>query len=435
MRFVIFFAVLLGLLGLINGYVYWRAVRAFGWGKVGRRRWAGLLAVGIVATVLARFLAPLGDLAVALVGGVGATILIGSMVAFGVLAVDGVVRGLFFVASRIRRPRDGRQGMAPKDATPEETNPEGRVGDVATQAPADASLAAASEPPPSPGAAPPVAPAALTRRSLLERATVTGALGLGGSTALYGAVLGRSDYTVEEVPIHLERLPSALDGYTITQLSDLHVGLFIGDDELSAALGLVRETRPDAIVLTGDLIDNDVAYGPTLARFLRRLSEVAPTYAIPGNHDHYAGVGATLRYAREAGARVLFNHHERIAEGKIVLAGVDDVWARRRGQGGPDLRRTLYGAPPDAPRILLSHNPVFFPEASDEVDLQLSGHTHGGQFNPGVRPAELVLPFGYVAGRYERDGAQLYVNRGFGTTGPPSRLGSAPEITKLVLTS
>lgn len=394
LRFLVFFSVLLTLLGLVNAYVHRRVSRAFGLGRVGRRRMAAVLVVGLVAIVGARMMGPLGRTAVLFVGGLGATIQVGALVAFGILAVDGLLRGVGRLAERLRK----RRGDMPAISAVDEA-----------------------------------APDRITRRSALERATAAGALVLGGGSAFYGSVFGRTDYAIEEVPIRLEKLPPALDGFTITQLSDLHIGLFVGDPEMESAVALVARTRPDVITLTGDLLDNDVAFAPQLARFVRRLGEIAPVYAIPGNHDHYAGVQATLRHLREGGANVLFNSHARVGEGRIVLAGVDDVWGRRRGRG-PDLKRALYGAG-DGPRILLCHNPVFFPEASPEVDLQLSGHTHGGQFNPGVRPADLVLPFGYVAGRYTRDASQLYVNRGFGTAGPPARLGSAPEITKLVLTT
>ena len=102
---------------------------------------------------------------------------------------------------------------------------------------------------------------------------------------------------------------------------------------------------------------------------------------------------------------------------------------------GPDVRRALRTVPADMPRVLLCHNPVYFPEAASEVALQLSGHTHGGQVNLLVRPADLILPHGYVAGLYQRGDSRLYINRGFGTAGPPARVGSPPEVTRVVLVS
>lgn len=275
----------------------------------------------------------------------------------------------------------------------------------------------------------------LTRRALLSRASASAIVLVGGGSATYGGLVGRHDYVLEEVPIRLERLPRALDGFTIVQLSDLHLGAFVGEHEVARALELVRRARPHAIALTGDLVDHDLAYADELGRLTRRLGELAPVLAVPGNHDHYAGVARVLDAVRGGGGTVLDNRSVRIAEAQLVVAGVDDLWPRRFRFGrGPDLDAALAGAHDEAPRILLAHQPVYFEESSSRVDLQLSGHTHGGQFNLGLRAAELLLPNGWVAGRYTRGAAQLYVNRGFGTAGPPARLDATPEVTRLVLT-
>lgn len=277
------------------------------------------------------------------------------------------------------------------------------------------------------------APLAVSRREWLSRASATAVIAFGGGSAAYGALYGRHDYALEEVPIRLARLPRRLDGFTIVQLSDLHLGLFVGEWELDRAVELVKRARPNLIALTGDLLDHDLAYADDLARFTRRLTGLAPVVAVPGNHDHYAGVDGVLGAVRSGGGTVLLNTHVRVAESQLVVAGVDDLWGRRVGRG-PDLARALTGTDDDAPRILLAHQPVFFEGSAPHVALQLSGHTHGGQFNPGLRPADQVLPNGWVAGRYELGQAQLYVNRGFGTAGPPVRLGSTPEVTRIVLT-
>jgi predicted MPP superfamily phosphohydrolase len=137
---------------------------------------------------------------------------------------------------------------------------------------------------------------------------------------------------------------------------------------------------------------------------------------------------------KKAGVEVLSNRGKIVApgDGGFALIGVDDLWARHRGGTGPDIARARDMVPPDLATILLAHQPTFAPTAAASgVNLQLSGHTHGGQINPGFRPIDLF--FRYVAGRYDVDGMQLYVNRGFGTAGPPARLGAPPEITKIVL--
>ncbi len=281
----------------------------------------------------------------------------------------------------------------------------------------------------------------LTRRELLSRSYMGLALGTGASTSLYGITRGRHDYVIEQVPIPLRNLPRTLDGYTIAQLSDIHVGMFVGERELEAGVELVRQARPDMIVLTGDLIDHDPRFIPALGRFCRRLSELGVrdgVVAIPGNHDYYTGIDDVLRTLRDAGVHVLRNEARVIGDrgGSFALLGVDDVWAGRDGLSrGADLDAALAQVSPDLTRVLLCHNPEFFPEAAPRVDLQLSGHTHGGQVNFIVRPADLVLRHGYIRGHYVRGESQIYVNRGFGTAGPPIRIGSPPEVSRIVLTS
>ncbi len=297
---------------------------------------------------------------------------------------------------------------------------------------------------PAPGASPldpprdaaPTAP--VTRRAFLGQAAAGSAMFVGGSSSIYGALLGRHDYVIETVPVVVRGLSPALDGFTIVQLSDLHLGLFAGEREMAAAEDLVRKARPDLVVVTGDVVDFDPRHAAEAGRLARRLGALARegVAAVVGNHDYYAGVDAVTEALRASGADVLVNRGRVVGgpRGGFALLGVDDVWARRMVPGGgPDLARALAYVPADLPRVLLCHNPVYFPDASGEIALQLSGHTHGGQINAIVRPAEWVLPHDYVAGLYRRGGAQLYVNRGFGTAGPPVRLGAPPEVTRIVL--
>jgi predicted MPP superfamily phosphohydrolase len=281
----------------------------------------------------------------------------------------------------------------------------------------------------------------------LTQAVAGSAFLIGSSSSLYGALKGRYDYRLEEVTFKLPGLSRALDGYSIAQLSDVHIGIFVGDRELAIAEELLRQAKPDLIVLTGDLLDNDARLAGQLARFVRRLTPLARhgVVAISGNHDYFAGVEEMAGAVKAAGARMLRNDAMVVGDAGagFSLLGVDDVWARRDG-GGPDLKRAVLALPrlggrvapaTDLPRVLLCHNPSFFEEAAGQVGLQLSGHTHGGQVNLGVRPADYLLAGGWVAGRYDLKGSALYVNRGFGTVGPPARLGSPPEVTRIVLTA
>src|SRR5207244_2324989 len=153
----------------------------------------------------------------------------------------------------------------------------------------------------------------------------------------------------------------------------------------------LKNARPDLIVLTGDLLDNDPRLADQLGRFVRRLTALARygVVAIPGNHDYFAGVEAVAKAVTLAGARMLRNDALIVgdADAGFSLLGVDDVWARREGSG-PDLERAVRALPRlagrvapalDLPRVLLCHNPSFFAESAGQVALQLSGHTHGGQ--------------------------------------------------------
>jgi predicted MPP superfamily phosphohydrolase len=402
--FLVFLLVLTGLLYLVNRYALRWATRAFGL-SVGVRRaltWLlSLTVLGMFAGRLLSFVAP--GAAAPVIVAVSSTIELAILISVALLLpVDGL-RLVVRLASRLRQ-----RIAPPKSATK---------------------------------AAPPE-----TRRAFLTQAAAGSAFLVGGSSALYGALAGRADYTIEEVPIKLPGLARAFDGFSIVQLSDLHIGDFVGDPELAAAETLVKSARPDLIVLTGDLLDNNPRLAPRLGQFVRRLGALARhgVVAIPGNHDFFAGIDPVVEALRAGGARVLRNQSEVIGarDAGFALLGVDDVWATRLG-GGPDVSRAIRDLPRlngqlsparDLPRVLLCHNPSYFEEAAGQVALQLSGHTHGGQVNLLVRPADLLLPNGWVAGRYTRAGSQLYVNRGFGTVGPPARLGASPEITRLVLT-
>jgi predicted MPP superfamily phosphohydrolase len=289
--------------------------------------------------------------------------------------------------------------------------------------------------------------APLTRREFVARTAASSAFAIGGGTAIYGAFRGRHDYTLEDVPFKLPGLSRKLDGFSIVQLSDIHIGAFTGDGELNAVESIVRLAKPDLIVLTGDLLDHDFRLADQLGRFTRRLVGISRrgVVAISGNHDFYAGIAPIVQALQAAGGRVLQNRGEVVGDGDagFALLGVDDVWGRRFGGDGPDLERAiaslrqtpLAANAAELPRILLCHNPAYFEHAAGQVSLQLSGHTHGGQVNPLVRPADWLLPHGWVAGHYRYRTSDLYVNRGLGTVGPPARIGAAPEITRIVLTA
>ena len=262
----------------------------------------------------------------------------------------------------------------------------------------------------------------------------------------YASLVSRTDWEIVELPIKLARLPKALDGFTIVQISDIHVGNLMGEATLRRGLDRVMAAKGDLIVVTGDIIDHEAEYIPLGARMFARLVARAGVYCIPGNHDHYTGANEVMDAFAKAGLVTLVNRHVVVpgSEGGLVLAGVDDRWASRNrrtvpGGGGPDLIEALADSPPDAARVLLAHQPPYVDEYTERVDLQLSGHTHGGQINPVGPILPALIP--YLRGHYRVDpagadgGKQLYVNRGFGTAGPPARIMSRPEITQIVLVS
>lgn len=274
----------------------------------------------------------------------------------------------------------------------------------------------------------------MSRRQLVEGVAGFGAIGASGLVLGWGAVYGRHEFETCEVPVRIPGLPRALDGYVIAQISDLHVGVHLDERDLVAGLELVRRARPDLVVVTGDIVDRDPSWAPLVARRLADLPARDGVTAIVGDHDHYAGADGVVAALRAAGVVTLVNGGRVVRPGDgggFALLGVDDRAARRYGRVGPDLDRAIAAAPTDAPRILLSHQPVTVDSWPGRVALQLSGHTHGGQVNPGFRPADLF--FRYVAGLYSVGGTTLYVNRGFGTVGPPARVGAPPEVTRIVL--
>ncbi len=278
------------------------------------------------------------------------------------------------------------------------------------------------------------------RRLFLGRAVAGGAVLVSAGCAAAGTHAALSEPMIHEVPVTLPRLPRQLSGFTIAQLSDLHVGPTIGEREVRRFVEQTSALRPDAVVITGDLVDGSVA---DLARAVAPLAELrAPhgVYFVTGNHEYYSGAEEWIRALRGMGIRVLAN--ERVVLGdrapggaSFDLAGTHD-WASGQFGHGPDLASALAGRDPDRALVLLQHQPRGMDEAVRRgVGLQLSGHTHGGQIVPFNLLVRAFYP--YVAGLYRHQGAdaagQIFVSRGVGFWGPPIRLGAPAEIAKIVL--
>lgn len=276
-------------------------------------------------------------------------------------------------------------------------------------------------------------PLVIGRRQVFEAGAGTALFGATGSMLGWGMVRGRHEFQLTEVSVDIPGLPRALEGYVIAHVSDIHAGLLVDEGHLDAGLALVRRARPDLVAVTGDLVDDDVRFAPLVARKLLALRPRDGIVGCLGNHDYYAGAQRVERVMRDAGIHLLVDEGRvvRAADGGgFALLGVDDIASRWHGRKGPRLDQAMSTVPPDLPRVLLSHQPITVDRWAGRVALQLSGHTHGGQINPG---SVLNPIFEYVAGAYRVRSTTLYVSRGFGTVGPPSRVGAPPEVTRIVL--
>jgi predicted MPP superfamily phosphohydrolase len=415
-RQAVFFVLMTSLFGAINWFALRRARKAFQLGRKAHLALGMLLFGSLAGTLLGRVVGAVWQM------DLGPVVPVSSIVQLSLLLTMGLLAPLYLVTAAHGVWRWLGSHIASRSD---------RLADPAAEAPSTPQHAA--------DAAPGVE-TSVSRRQFLERAALGGSALVATSCSVYGTLSGRHDYRIEEVPLRIPGLKSTLDGFTIAQLSDIHIGDQVGEPELAAAWDLVQQCRPDLIVLTGDLLDNDPRFAEQLGRFARRLQGVAPhgVVAVTGNHDFYAGVDPTVRALERAGTRVLRNRGIVLGDagGSFALLGVDDVMAPRLDAvAKPDLDAALRSVPSsaDMPRVLLCHNPSYFEHAAGRVDLQLSGHTHGGQIRLGVSPADLFLWHGWVRGRYQHRGSELYVNRGFGTVGPPARIGAPPEVTRLVL--
>lgn len=241
--------------------------------------------------------------------------------------------------------------------------------------------------------------------------------------------------------IALRRWPSRLDGFTVVLLSDFHYDPYFSIHPLRSAIHMVNSLRPALIVLTGDFVSapfvgkpaTGAAAAEPCAQLLRQMQAPYGLWAVLGNHDAYTDPDRVTSALRDEGIHVLVNQSLPIESNgaRFWLAGVDDVL-----DGTADLDATLHAVPLDEATILLVHEPDYADYAVRyAVDLQLSGHSHGGQVRvPFVRPLYLPeLARKYIWGSYEIGGLTLYTNPGLGTVGLPVRWNCPPEITLLTL--
>src|SRR5512137_468632 len=281
----------------------------------------------------------------------------------------------------------------------------------------------------------PEAPADPERR----RPVAGGAVLVAGGATAFAVTSALGDPQIHEVPVRLARLPRKLSGLSIAQITDLHVGRTIGEDEVRRVVAATNRLRPDVVAITGDLVDGSVRLLERSVAPLAALEARFGTFFVTGNHEYYSGAAAWVEHLRRLGIRVLRNERVEIGDrgASIDLAGIDDWRSAGMAPGhGPDLAAAVAGRDPDRSLVLLAHQPRGVEAAAQAgVELQISGHTHGGQIFPFTIATALVYP--YLHGLYgvkEGGGSQIFVSRGTGYWGPPMRLGSPPEIARIVLT-
>nr|WP_298723563.1 metallophosphoesterase [uncultured Steroidobacter sp.] len=253
---------------------------------------------------------------------------------------------------------------------------------------------------------------------------------------LVGFINARRVARVVHVDVPIPNLPAALHGFSIAQISDIHVGPTIRRNYVAGIVATVNRLEADAIAITGDLVDGSVRELASQVEPLAQLRARYGTFFVTGNHEYYSGERAWTRELRRLGMRVLMNEHVVVDhnDAKLVLAGVTDFSAH---QFDPVHRSDPLAALADAPadagaKILLAHQPRSAPQAAAAgFDLQLSGHTHGGQFWPWNFFVRFQQPF--TAGLDRLGSLWVSTSRGTGYWGPPKRFGAPSEITLIRL--
>lgn len=237
-----------------------------------------------------------------------------------------------------------------------------------------------------------------------------------------------ADIQLREVTIQSSRMPRGSKPLRIVAVSDMHLGLHAGKQRVRRALELIQQARPDVLLSLGDLNDSPLEDIPDFARAFDELHPPMGKFAILGNHEYYIGVEASEKFHQACGFRLL-RGEARIVDG-VRFVGVDDRAGLRMNKSCAADDRPLLCNQPPAPRatILLKHQPFVTPECVGEFDLQVSGHTHGGQIFPFHFVVMQFMP--YFSGLYDLGkGSQLYVSRGTGAWGPPVRFLAPPEVT------
>jgi predicted MPP superfamily phosphohydrolase len=275
---------------------------------------------------------------------------------------------------------------------------------------------------------------AVSRRLFLARAGAVAAGVASVSVVAAGTAIAVGPPELVRVPVRLRRLDPAFNAFRIAVVSDIHLGPLAGRAHTERIVRMINETAPDLVAIVGDLVDGTVAELGSAAEPLRDLHSREGSFFVTGNHEYFVeDTSDWLRELERLGVHPLRNESTLIRRGAAVfgLAGVNDLAGRSKGDG-PNFDRALSGLNSAQPTVLLAHQPVQVTTAAAHgVDLQVSGHTHGGQMWPFHYIVRAVQPS--LAGLSTVDNTQLYVTRGAGFWGPPVRVGAPPDITVLSL--
>ncbi|MFI2284674.1 metallophosphoesterase [Nocardia beijingensis] len=284
---------------------------------------------------------------------------------------------------------------------------------------------------PDPAASADSTPPRVPRRVFVARVMGGAAVAAAATTVGIGAHGVLSGPSVKRVAVPLAKLPRRADGFRIAVVSDVHLGPILGRGFAERVVRTVNDTRPDLIAVVGDLVDGSVEHLRSAVEPLAGLRARHGAFFVTGNHEYFSGAEQWVEHVQELGMHLLANARTELPG--FDLAGVNDVQGERTGHG-PDFGKALGDRDRTRTAVLLAHQPVLIEDAvAHGVDLQLSGHTHGGQLWPGNYLAGLANPT--VAGLERYGDTQLYVSRGAGAWGPPVRVGAPSDITVVELVS
>ncbi|MFI6580282.1 metallophosphoesterase [Embleya sp. NPDC050493] len=411
----------LALLVGVHLYVWRRLVRDTTRSGLVRRIGAGaVIALGLSmvgALVLPKAFGPRGTEWIAWPGFVWMALLLYVVLALGVLEVP---RVLALRALRRRATAEQASADLPVAVPVGADGPDPDRGEPAPPAPA----------PPAAASGTPLGP---DRRLVLSRSVALLAAGTSLGTVGYGMTQALGAPRTVRVRIPVARLDPRLAGFRIAVVGDIHLGPLLGRAHTTRVVETINRTNPDLVAIVGDLADGTAGQLGGDAAPLRRLTSRYGSFFVTGNHDYMSGAADWVAELAELNVRTLANDRLEIARGGAAfdLAGVNDVTGKSH-HDGPNFAKALGNRDPSRPVVLLAHQPVQVDDAAKyDVDVQLSGHTHGGQMFPVQLLVKLDQPA--VAGLHRVDDTMLYITRGAGFWGPPVRIGAPPEVTMVEL--